>query len=219
MTTTPNTGAAGYLELPTIPQDLIDRISRYGFARTDGLTEPDRLYLWRQVIDGIKDYAASVLADRASRAGGAVITSQDFESIWNDAVGDYGHVAGLYKDKMVAGLNRLLAAPLPVEEASEKAGPNTYHAGDLDPAARVYLAEDVDGRWTPRQLAAADADAEDAAKWFMGGAPSPNAVQAAPAVDPVREALRLAIRQNSHDMLMTGEEIRQCEAALSTTKE
>ena len=28
-------------------------------------------------------------------------------------------------------------------------------------------------------------------------------------------ALRLAVRQNSHDMLMTAEELRQCEAALS----
>ena len=39
---------------------------------------------------------------------------------------------------------------------------------------------------------------------------------AAPAADTdkVREALKLAIRQNSCDMLMTGEEIRKCEAAL-----
>lgn len=29
------------------------------------------------------------------------------------------------------------------------------------------------------------------------------------------EALQLAVRQNSHDMLMTGEELRQCEAAIS----
>ncbi len=28
-------------------------------------------------------------------------------------------------------------------------------------------------------------------------------------------ALRLAVRQNSHDMLMTGEELRQCEAAIA----
>lgn len=33
----------------------------------------------------------------------------------------------------------------------------------------------------------------------------------------VRDALALAIRQNSHDMLMTGEEIRICEAALKST--
>lgn len=30
-------------------------------------------------------------------------------------------------------------------------------------------------------------------------------------------ALKLAVRQNSHDMLMTGEELRQCEAALAAT--
>jgi hypothetical protein len=29
------------------------------------------------------------------------------------------------------------------------------------------------------------------------------------------EALRLAVRQNSHDMLLTGEELRQCEAAIA----
>lgn len=29
------------------------------------------------------------------------------------------------------------------------------------------------------------------------------------------EALRIAVRQNSHDMLMTGEELRQCEAAIA----
>lgn len=34
----------------------------------------------------------------------------------------------------------------------------------------------------------------------------------------LREALELAIRQNSHDMLMTGEEIRQCEQALALTQ-
>ena len=29
------------------------------------------------------------------------------------------------------------------------------------------------------------------------------------------DALRLAVRQNSHDMLMTGEELRQCNAAIA----
>ena len=29
------------------------------------------------------------------------------------------------------------------------------------------------------------------------------------------EALKLAVRQNSHDMLMTGEELRQCSAAIA----
>ena len=32
------------------------------------------------------------------------------------------------------------------------------------------------------------------------------------------DALRLAVRQNSHDMLMTGDELRQCEAALEKSK-
>ena len=31
-------------------------------------------------------------------------------------------------------------------------------------------------------------------------------------------ALRIAVRQNSHDMLMTGDELRQCEAALEKSK-
>lgn len=35
----------------------------------------------------------------------------------------------------------------------------------------------------------------------------------------LRAALEIAVRQNSLDMLMTGEEIRQCEAALTTTPE
>ena len=31
-------------------------------------------------------------------------------------------------------------------------------------------------------------------------------------------ALKIAMRQNSHDMLMTGDELRQCEAALEKSK-
>ena len=31
-------------------------------------------------------------------------------------------------------------------------------------------------------------------------------------------ALQIAVRQNSHDMLMTGDELRQCEAALEESK-
>ena len=31
-------------------------------------------------------------------------------------------------------------------------------------------------------------------------------------------ALRLAVRQNSHDLLMTGDELRQCDAALEKAK-
>ena len=44
------------------------------------------------------------------------------------------------------------------------------------------------------------------------------AAASAPAeTDKLREALKLAVRQNSCDMLMTGEEIRKCEAALNFT--
>jgi hypothetical protein len=32
------------------------------------------------------------------------------------------------------------------------------------------------------------------------------------------EALELAVRQNSHDMLMTGDELRTCEAALAKAR-
>lgn len=32
-------------------------------------------------------------------------------------------------------------------------------------------------------------------------------------------ALEMAVRQNSHDMLMTGDEIRLCEAAITATQE
>ena len=31
-------------------------------------------------------------------------------------------------------------------------------------------------------------------------------------------ALQIAMRQNSHDMLMTGDELRQCEAAMEKSK-
>ena len=31
-------------------------------------------------------------------------------------------------------------------------------------------------------------------------------------------ALQIAMRQNSHDMLMTGDELRQCEAAMENSK-
>jgi hypothetical protein len=33
--------------------------------------------------------------------------------------------------------------------------------------------------------------------------------------DALREALKMAVRQNEHDMLMTGEELRQARAALA----
>lgn len=46
--------------LPTLPQSLINLIGEYGFARTDGVSEIERLHRWELLIAGIKDYAASV---------------------------------------------------------------------------------------------------------------------------------------------------------------
>lgn len=37
-------------------------------------------------------------------------------------------------------------------------------------------------------------------------------------MEKMEAALRIAVRQNSHDMLMTGDELRQCEAALEKSK-
>lgn len=37
-------------------------------------------------------------------------------------------------------------------------------------------------------------------------------------MEKMEAALRIAVRQNSHDMLMTGPELRQCEAALEESK-
>ena len=37
-------------------------------------------------------------------------------------------------------------------------------------------------------------------------------------MDKMEAALKIAVRQNSHDMLMTGDELRRCEAALEESK-
>lgn len=37
-------------------------------------------------------------------------------------------------------------------------------------------------------------------------------------MEKMEAALRIAVRQNSHDMLMTGSQLRQCEAALEEAK-
>ena len=37
--------------------------------------------------------------------------------------------------------------------------------------------------------------------------------------DALLEALKLAVRQNEHDMVMTGEECRQCRAAIKAVEE
>ena len=37
-------------------------------------------------------------------------------------------------------------------------------------------------------------------------------------MEKMEAALRIAMRQNSHDMLMTGDELRQCETAMEEAK-
>ena len=44
------------------------------------------------------------------------------------------------------------------------------------------------------------------------------AVEIIERVGKMEAALQIAMRQNSHDMLMTGDELRQCEAALEESK-
>ena len=44
------------------------------------------------------------------------------------------------------------------------------------------------------------------------------AVEMIERMEKMESALRIAVRQNSHDMLMTGDELRQCEAALEKSK-
>jgi hypothetical protein len=51
-----------------------------------------------------------------------------------------------------------------------------------------------------------------AADWSEETEPNACLIAAAP---DLLEALRIAVRQNSADMLMTGEELRQCEAAIA----
>ena len=53
-------------------------------------------------------------------------------------------------------------------------------------------------------------EAEAIAAWNTRTQPAPD-----PLLDQLAEALRTAITQNEHDMLMTGEELRECSKALS----
>ena len=68
-------------------------------------------------------------------------------------------------------------------------------------------------------------------QWRRGnleGQPQPDPREIGEAIDAAIEmiermskmeaALQIAMRQNSHDMLMTGDELRQCEAALEKSK-
>ena len=43
-------------------------------------------------------------------------------------------------------------------------------------------------------------------------------IERADRLEKVEAALRIAVQQNSHDMLMTGDELRQCETALEEVK-
>jgi hypothetical protein len=53
--------AAGVMvDAPTLPQSLLDLIGEYGMARTDGVSDVERLHRWQLLIDGIKDYARGV---------------------------------------------------------------------------------------------------------------------------------------------------------------
>ena len=44
------------------------------------------------------------------------------------------------------------------------------------------------------------------------------AVEMIERMEKMEAALQIAVRQNSHDMLMTGDELRQCEAAMEKSK-
>jgi hypothetical protein len=45
---------------PTLPQSLLNLIGDYGMARTDGVSDVERLHRWQLLIDGIKAYALGV---------------------------------------------------------------------------------------------------------------------------------------------------------------
>lgn len=45
---------------PPLPQSLLDLIGEYGLARTDGVSDVERLHRWQKLIEGIKAYAAGV---------------------------------------------------------------------------------------------------------------------------------------------------------------
>jgi hypothetical protein len=101
------------------------------------------------------------------------------------------------------------------ELAAEKEKKRPYS----DKLAQEVIAEQVkDIDRLHRELAAArqrlDWTIEDNAKKAVRIADM-EAAQSATATPWVVDCLRLAIRQNSHDMLLTGDEIRRCEAALA----
>lgn len=46
--------------LPTLPQPLLDAIGEYGLARTDGVSEIERVHRWEVLISLVKDYAGAI---------------------------------------------------------------------------------------------------------------------------------------------------------------
>ena len=48
---------------PVLPKPLLDLIGEYGYARTAGLSEFERLALWDRLIVAIKEYAAQHAAN------------------------------------------------------------------------------------------------------------------------------------------------------------
>ena len=67
-------------------------------------------------------------------------------------------------------------------------------------------------------------------EWLLGNTGGPQleshmirkaigeAVEMIERMGKMEAALQIAMRQNSHDMLMTGDELRQCEAAMEKSK-
>jgi hypothetical protein len=54
------------VEPSVLPQSLINQIGEYGLARTDKVTEIERIHLWQLLIDGIKEYAKDYTAEQLS---------------------------------------------------------------------------------------------------------------------------------------------------------
>jgi hypothetical protein len=70
-------GEGGLPNLPTLPQSLLNTISDYGMARTDGKSDVERLELWKDLNSAIKHYAAvygryAIAADRRARGHAAI---------------------------------------------------------------------------------------------------------------------------------------------------
>lgn len=58
--------------MPILPPSLLAAIGEYGLARTDGVSDIERLHRWQLLIDAIKSYArASLSASQQTAASGA----------------------------------------------------------------------------------------------------------------------------------------------------